>query len=161
MATSLRLVADSAKAAVADSRKAAVEVENRLAPRRPASQVPSIAGLRLSPHGADAILVNISTSGLLAECTVRLKTGSVVAVLFDGAFSPTSVASRVVRCAVSAMGSDGILRYHVGIAFNAPIALDDALEPEPARAEKPRAFAESDAPLPISMPAPASVRNRW
>jgi hypothetical protein len=155
MATALRLVPDSVKVAV--------EVEHRYAPRRLASQVPSIKGLRLSPHGADAVLVNISNSGLLAECTVRLKTGSVVLVLFDGTFSPTSVASRVVRCAVSAMGSDGVLRYHVGIAFDFPMALDDALEPESARADAPHALAESDAPLPVSVStqAPASVRNRW
>ena len=153
MATSLRLVPDNASAAVA--------VENRYAPRLLASQVPSIAGLRLSPHGAGAILVNISGSGLLAECTVRLKTGSAVTVLFEGDFSPASVASRVARCAVSAMGSDGLLRYHIGIAFSALIALDDALAREPARAEKPPAFAESSAPELASTPVPAGVRNRW
>ena len=153
MATALRLVPDSAKAAV--------DVEHRYAPRRLASQLPAIKGLRLSPHGADAILVNISSSGLLAECTVRLKTGSVVLVLFDGTFSPTSVASRVVRCAVSAMGGDGILRYHVGIAFDFPMALDDAVEPESAQADTLHALAESDAPPPVPIPAPSSVRNRW
>jgi hypothetical protein len=153
MATSLRLVPDSAKVAVV--------VEKRCAPRRLASQVPSIAGLRLSPHGADATLVNISGSGLLALCTVRLKSDSVVTVLFDGGFSPTSIASRVARCAVSAMGSDGLLRYHVGIAFNAPIVLDDLPEPESARAEKPRTPAESDEPIPAFTPVPGGVRNRW
>jgi PilZ domain-containing protein len=154
MATALRLVPDSAKASVE-------MVEHRYAPRSLAQQVPSIKALRLSPHGADAILVNISSSGLLAECTVRLKTGSVVAVLFEGTFSPTSVASRVVRCAVSAMGSDGVLRYHVGIAFDFPMPLDHALELESARADTPHTLAESDAPLPVSMPPPPSVRNRW
>ena len=153
MATSLRLVPDSAVAAVA--------VENRYAPRLLASQVPSITSLRLSPHGAGAVLVNISGRGVLAECTVRLKTGSAVTVLFEGDFSPASVAGRVVRCAVSAMGGDGLLRYHIGIAFNAPIALDDALAPEPARAEEPPAFAQSGAPTPASTPVPSGVRNRW
>jgi hypothetical protein len=153
MATSLRLVPDSPSAAVA--------VEHRCAPRLLASQVPSITGLRLSPHGAGAIVVNISGSGLLAECTVRLKTGSAVTVLFEGDFSPASVASRVARCAVSAMGSDGLLRYHIGIAFNASIALDDALAREPARAEKLPAFAESGAAAPVSAPVPSDVRNRW
>jgi len=153
MATALLLVPDSPKVAV--------EVEHRYAPRRLASQMPSIKGLRLSPHGADAILVNISSSGLLAECTVRLKTGSVVLVLFDGTFSPTSVASRVVRCAVSAMGRDGILRYHIGIAFDFPMALDAGLELEPARADTPHTLAGSDATPSVSTPAPVSVRNRW
>jgi hypothetical protein len=153
MATSLRLVPDSPSAAVL--------VEHRCAPRLLASQVPSITGLRLSPHGAGAIVVNISGSGLLAECTVRLKTGSAVTVLFEGDFSPASVASRVARCAVSAMGSDGLLRYHIGIAFNAPIAMDDGLAREAARAEKPPALAESGAPTPASTTIPAGVRNRW
>ena len=162
MATSLRLVPDSSSAAVApDSPSTVGVVENRNAPRLLASQVPSITGLRLSPHGADAILVNISGRGVLAECTVRLKTGSAVTILFEGDFSPSSVASRVARCAVSAMGSDGLLRYHIGIAFNAPIALDDALAREPAQVEKPPAFAESGAPAPASTPVPSAVRNRW
>jgi hypothetical protein len=157
MATSLRLAPDSANAAVA--------VEKRCGPRRLASQVPSIAGLRLSPYGANATLVNISISGLLAECTVGLKTGSQVTVMFDGDFLPASIASQVIRCAVSAMGSDGLLRYQVGIVFNAPIALDDAIEPESVRAderaERARAFDESDVPLPVSTPVPAVVRNHW
>src|SRR6185295_6562997 len=58
-----------------------------VAPRIPASRIPSITGLRLSPHGTDAKLINISTSGLLAECNSRLKVGSTVAVLFEGTFS--------------------------------------------------------------------------
>jgi hypothetical protein len=153
MATSLRLVPDSLSAAVA--------VENRHAPRLLAAQVPSITGLRLSPHGAGANLVNISGRGVLAECTVRLKTGSAVTVLFDGDFTPASVASRVARCAVSAMGSDGLLRYHIGIAFNASIALDEALPLETAGTEKPPAFAESGAAAPVSAPVPSDVRNRW
>ena len=57
---------------------AATGAEKRNAPRYPASEVPSITGLRMSPHGAEASLVNLSTTGLLAECAVRLKTGSTV-----------------------------------------------------------------------------------
>jgi hypothetical protein len=84
-----------------------------------------------------------------------------VTILFEGDFSPASVASRVARCAVSAMGSDGLLRYHIGIAFNAPITLDDALVRESARAEQPPALAESGAPAPAPTPVPSGVRNRW
>lgn len=153
MASSLRLVPDNAKAGA--------RVENRSAPRLSASQVPSIAGLRLSPHGAEAALVNISASGILAECAVRLKPGSKVTVQFDGDFAPASVASRVVRCSVSTMGKDGLLRYHVGIAFNAPIALGEVLESELARAENPSAHAETHVPPPPFTPVPAVVRNRW
>jgi hypothetical protein len=147
MASSLRLVPDSGSAVV---------VEHRFAPRLLASQMPSITGLRLSPHGADASLVNISVNGVLAECTVRLKTGSAVTILFEGDFTPASVASRVTRCAVSAMGGDGLLRYHIGIAFNAPITLEGA----PSGAEQPSAV-ESDPPADATTPGPALLRNRW
>lgn len=133
-------------------------VENRYGLRRLASQVPLIAGLRLSPHGADATLVNISTTGLLAECTVGLRTGSLVTVLFEGGFSPESIVCRVVRCSVSAVGRESVY-YHVGIAFNATMP-DSALEGS-ARAGKPRQFAESDVPPPVSTPVPPVGRNRW
>lgn len=135
--------------------------EKRSAARRPASQVPSITGLRLSPHGAEAKLVDISTSGLLAECTSRLKVGSSVAVLFEGTFSSTSVVGRIARCAVAAMGRDGMLRYHVGISFNKPIVLPD--EPEPPAPQEAVAGANTptEAPAPQPVPVPAAVRNRW
>jgi len=97
--------------------------ENRTAVRFPASAVPSITGLSLSPHGAEAMLVNISTTGLLAECGVRLKTGSTVRVNFEGGFLPRTVEGRVARASVGSMTSNGI-RYHVGIAFDEAIALE-------------------------------------
>jgi hypothetical protein len=103
--------------------------------------------------------VNISTSGLLAECTVGLKTGSLVTVLFQGGFLPESIVCRVVRCAVSAVGRDSLC-YHVGIAFNATIAPNSALE-RSAPAEKPHRFAESDVPPPVSTPVPPVACNRW
>src|SRR5256712_14206071 len=84
-----------------------VPVELRSAPRFAAALVPSITGLRLSPHGIDAKLVNISATGLLAECGMRLKVGSAVALSFEGTFTPASTAARVVRCAVASMSSNG------------------------------------------------------
>jgi hypothetical protein len=131
--------------------------EKRSAPRVPASLVPSITGLRLSPHGAEAKLVDISTTGLLAECTSRLKVGSSVAVLFEGQFTIASIVGRIARCSVAAMGKDGVLRYHVGISFNKPIALD---VPVPAAAAVPSTTA---VPVDVAAaaPAPAVVRNRW
>jgi hypothetical protein len=138
--------------------------EKRSAIRRPASQVPSITGLRLSPHGAEAKLVDISSSGLLAECTSRLKVGSSVAVLFEGTFSSTSVVGRIARCAVAAMGRDGVLRYHVGISFNKPIVLpDDPEVPAAVQESAPGAATASvESPAPQPAPAPvAAVRNRW
>jgi hypothetical protein len=133
--------------------------EKRSAPRRPASHVPSITGLRLSPHGAEAKLVDISLTGLLAECTSRLKVGSSLAVLFEGAFTISSVVGRVARCAVATMGRDGVLRYHVGISFNQPIVLEP--EPEPVVARMAPAETSIDSDVPVSVPAPHALRNRW
>jgi hypothetical protein len=135
--------------------------------RVPASQVPSIKGLRFSPHGADATLVNISTSGLLAECASRLKVGSTVAVLFEGTFTESTAVGRIARCEVSTMGRDGVLRYFIGVDFNKPIDLgfvpapvtsDAAPGPQLAIVKpdlaRPRALAMVPA-------APPPVRNRW
>ena len=133
------------------------------APRVPASQIPSIRGLRLSPHGADAKLVNISTSGLLAECASRLKVGSTVAVLFEGTFAESTVVGRIARCEVSTMGKDGVLRYFIGIDFNKPIDLGLGPAPE-AQPQPVAAMPEPPRPRPVAVPpppAPAMVRNRW
>ena len=89
--------------------------EHSAAPRRPASAVPSIKGLRISPPGFKATLVDISASGLLAEWGVALKIGQAVTVNFEGTFSPQSLGAHVVRSAVASMTSGGI-RYHVGLA---------------------------------------------
>jgi hypothetical protein len=126
-------------------------VENRAAPRFAAALVPSIKGLRLSPHGIDARLVDISTTGLLAECGIRLKVGSAVTLSFGGTFKPSSAEGRVVRCAVAAMGHNGGLVYHVGVAFDAGIALE------------PTGMAKivSQAAPPESAPVRGVVRNRW
>jgi hypothetical protein len=123
--------------------------ENRNAPRRPASAVPSITGLRISPHGVEASLINISVSGVLAECGERLKPGSAVTVVFEGTFVPRTIEGRVARNSVSAMGKDGRLRYHVGISFTKPIDLG----PEEAAPAKP----EPAGPVLV----PPAVRNRW
>jgi hypothetical protein len=128
--------------------------ENRSAPRRPAAAVPSITGLRISPRGVSAVLINISTSGLLAECSERLQTGSKVTVLFDGGFVPPSAEGRVARNSVSSMSPSGRLQYHVGIAFTKPIALEEEPKSEIVEIEP--------AATPAAPPATASiVRNRW
>jgi hypothetical protein len=76
----------------------------------------------------DVTLVNISITGLLAECSERLKPGRAVTISFEGTFEPRTVEARVARCAVSSMGKDGRLRYHVGISFAKPIRLDAVRE---------------------------------
>lgn len=152
---------------------APAEETTEAAPRIPAADVPAIKGLRFSPHGADAKLINISTSGLLAECSSRLKVGSTTAVLFEGAFPEVSVVGRIARCEVSTMGKDGVLRYYVGIDFNKPISLEQfatarTASAAPAQAKSAVPAAEPPRPRPVAVPSPAAasapavvVRNRW
>jgi hypothetical protein len=125
--------------------------------RRPAAEFPSITGLRLSPYGAKAALVDISTTGLLAECSVRLKVGSPVQVLFEGGFAQNPAAGRVARCEVAAMGRDGVLRYHAAVAFDAPIVIDEL-----ATAPTIEPAAEPIPLIPTYQPASRFIaRNRW
>jgi hypothetical protein len=102
--------------------------EHSAAVRRPASAVRSITGLRISPPGFKATLIDISERGLLAEWGLALKVGQTVTVDFEGTFSPQSLGAEVVRTAVAFMTSLGV-RYHVGLAFAAPIAFEE--EPPP------------------------------
>jgi hypothetical protein len=102
----------------------AAGAEQRGAPRHPAASVPAITGLRMAPLGFEATLVNISVTGLLAECPEAVRPGLALTVIFEGTFVPRSMSARVLRSAVASMHADGRLRYHVGIAFSRPIALD-------------------------------------
>jgi hypothetical protein len=111
--------------------------------RRQANEVPQITGIRLLPQGAEASLLNISSSGLLAETADRVPAGSAVEVCFEGSFSPARATGRVVRSQVSFMNADGRLRYQVAIEFDTPIALDDQPAATPAKT------------------TPRDVRNRW
>jgi len=136
--------------------------ENRNAVRHPASAFPTITGLRISPHGADAVLVNMSTTGLLAECGERLQPGSAVTVSFDGTFTPKAIGGRVARSTVASVGGDGRLRYHVGITFTRPIVLNIAAveaSHESGSSNGPTEAAGSEVVKPkLVVPA---VRNRW
>jgi hypothetical protein len=141
-------------------------IEHRCAPRRDAREVPAITGVRLKPHGADAVLVNISSSGILVECSSRIKPGTSVIVVFEGGFQPAQVEGRVARSSVAIMHKNGALGYHTGIAFNRPITLAEpaptetaakAVSPQPAM-ELPRASAAAAAAAAAPVPAPV---NRW
>ena len=124
------------------------ESDLRTAPRLPPSAVPTIKGLRLLPPGADATLINISTSGLLAECQARIKAGSLVTVVFEGGFAPRSISARVIRATVSSLGQRGQLHYHVGLLFAHKIELDqEGAAPALPPVNKP--------------PASPPVKNRW
>jgi hypothetical protein len=125
--------------------------------RQRASRVPEITGVRVTPIGGEAMLVNISASGVLVECGTRVASSTAVTVSFDGTFKPASVNGRVARCVVARIGSDGLIRYHLGIAFNHMIEFDvpeeDSPEPPPATPPLP-----PDAERPAASP---EVRNRW
>lgn len=143
----------SAAPAAPKAAAAADPSENRAEPRHPASAVPAITGLRFKPHGAEAVLINISETGLLAECHERLKPGSAVTAVFEGTFTPSSIDGRVARTVVSAMGKDGRLRYHVGVQFTKRCPLDIPVPPaveEPAAADVPAATASTD-PEPLAV----------
>jgi hypothetical protein len=129
------------------------QVEGRSAPRLLASSVPTIKGVRLSPFGAEATLLNISTTGVLVECTSRLRLGTAVTAVFEGTFSPSSAEGHVARSSVATVSKNGVLRYHIGIAFNNLITLEHV--PAPAE-HQPEAMSQGNA-----TPVPPVVRNRW
>jgi hypothetical protein len=132
--------------------EASPTLDARSAPRLAASLVPSITGVRLSPYGADATLLNISASGVLVECANRLRLGTLLTIVFEGTFSPSSVEGRVARSSVATVDKKGVLRYHVGIAFIKRIVLDVT-----AAADRPQTAPRSEAP----QPGPPAVVNRW
>jgi hypothetical protein len=113
---------------------------------RRALTIADITGLRLGAEGAPAALVNISQTGLLAESALRCRVGTDILVSFDGGFEPATIAARVARCEVAAVGADGLLRYQVAVEFESPLPIED-----------------DDATEEIESPAarPASARNRW
>jgi len=156
--------------------EATVTVEGRSAPRLPASAVPSIKGVRLSPHGTEATLMNISASGILVECVSRLRLGTAVTTVFDGTFSPSTIEGRVARSSVANVSKKGVLQYHIGIAFNKPIVIEAApaaaaiRQPEtpaaPAAPETPGAPGAlgtlgTTAQAPEAAPVLPILSNRW
>ena len=124
--------------------------DRRIAARRLASLVPSITGLRLSPCGGEASLVNISASGALIRCSTRVLPGTALVVVLEGTFSPSSIKSRVARCLVADIDTRGVLWYHVGVVFNNPITLEDT----PVAANRP--VSAPEAPR-----VPTALYNRW
>ena len=149
--------------------EASGRVEARKAPRLPASAVPSIKGVRLSPHGTEATLLNISASGALVECASRIRLGTTVTTIFDGTFSPSTIEGRVARSSVANVSKKGVLQYHIGIAFNSPIAVGApiavgtpiAVEPAPAAANPQPEAAETTSQAVKATPVPPVVSNRW
>ena len=141
-------------------------VEARSAPRIPASAVPTIKGVRLSPHGTEATLLNISASGALVECTSRIRLGTAVTTVFEGTFSPSTIEGRVARSTVANVSKKGVLQYHIGIAFNNRIAVGDPIVVPPAPVVEaapaaPNPQPEAPPQAASAVPAPPIVVNRW
>jgi hypothetical protein len=146
----------------------AVQTERRFEPRFKAADMPSITGVRLSPLGIKAQLVDISTTGVLIECGTRIQPGSNVNVTFEGDPSLPTVGGRIARTTVAALDQSGSLRYHVGIAFSAPIPLKTPAAPAVSVVAAPVAPEPIQGPVveapPVQEPvveAPPVPFNRW
>jgi hypothetical protein len=146
-----------------------LETSGAIEPRFPASAVPSIKGVRLSP-GEAVQLVNISRTGVLVEGRTRFVPGTRVTVVFDGGFTPAQIKGRIVRCQVSSI-HDGSLRYQSGIQFDKkleahPGDLKEAL-PEPGMPAAAGPVAAPPAAVPPAATAkqaataPPQLVNRW
>ena len=144
---------------------AAVQADSRIEPRFPATAVPTITSMRLSP-GDTVELVNISRSGVLVEGHTRFVPGTRITVLFDGGFSPARMKGKVVRCHVSSI-NDGMLRYQSGIQFEnrletnpgeMAVALTALPNPPGGLSTEQAASAGVAA---AAAPVPRRVVNRW
>ena len=132
---------------------------DRVARRYPASAFPAITGVRVTPLGLAARLVNLSATGLLIECAACPPNGSQLNVHFAGTFVPASLQARLVRAEVAGIAADGSLRYHLGLAFtrqiDLPAVAEDSAGPrEESLAAPPVVAAAAAANAPV-------LRNRW
>jgi len=144
---------------------APVQADTPIDPRFPATAVPTIKAVKLSP-GDTVELVNISRSGVLVEGRTRFVPGTRVTVHFDGGFSPPQMKGKIVRCQVSSI-SGGALRYQSGIQFEKrlesnpgemAVALPVLPHPPGALSTVQAATAGGAA---AAAPAPRRVVNRW
>ena len=136
----------------------------RVEPRYSRDAIPAITGIRLSP-GDDAILVNVSASGILVESATRYAPGVTLTIHFDGTLPTRQIKGRVVRCQVSAITRHGALQYQTGLTFERPLELgiaanEPVTEQQPPQTPAPAADAGSKAPTdePAEPPEPF---NRW
>ena len=98
-----------------------IAAKNR-ARRMRASEAGVVRQARLLP-GGDAIILNISNTGLLVETKSRLPVGSAVTVRVQGA-SVMGIEGRIVRSKISAIHRDGSMSYETAIEFERPHSID-------------------------------------
>jgi CheY-like chemotaxis protein len=104
--------------------------DRRRALRKRATEVPTLWGVRL-PWGADARVLDISTSGVLMESPVKLTPGSTVDLHLLGQGTNLCVPSRTVRAEVGDVDPLGV-KYRIGATFSRELdlaGLDRALTP--------------------------------
>jgi hypothetical protein len=100
---------------------AASKAANR-ARRMRASEAGVVRQARLLP-GGDAIILNISNTGLLVENKGRLPVGTTVNVRLEGA-SVMGMEGHIVRSRVAAIHRDGSVSYETAIEFERPQSID-------------------------------------
>jgi CheY-like chemotaxis protein len=92
----------------------------RRAQRWSLSDLPWLSSVKL-PWGQHLRLLNISSSGMLVESSVRLSPGSATSFKISGPELALVVRARVVRCRVSTVDSLGV-KYETAAAFDQPVA---------------------------------------
>lgn len=114
------------------------KITNR-ARRMRASEAGVVRHARLLP-GGDAIILNISNTGLLVENKGRLPVGTTVNVRLEGA-SVMGMEGHIVRSRVAAIHRDGSVSYETAIEFERPQAIDgnDVEEPIVKQRSEPQA----------------------
>jgi len=111
----------------------------RRARRMRASEAGVVRHARLLP-GGDAIILNISNTGLLVENKGRLPVGTTVNVRLEGA-SVMGMEGHIVRSRVAAIHRDGSVSYETAIEFERPQSIDghDVDEAVPKPRSEPEA----------------------
>jgi CheY-like chemotaxis protein len=84
------------------------------------TDLPWLSSVKL-PWGQHLRLLNISSSGMLVESSVRLFPGSATSFKIGGPELALMVPARVVRCRVSTVDSLGVV-YETAAAFEQPVA---------------------------------------
>lgn len=100
---------------------APVERERRSAPRSRAVAEHGIETARVRP-GREALVLNVSTGGILIETMHRLLPGAAIELQLWLADRRTAIRGHVLRSTVASLGRGGIVVYRGAIAFDNPLA---------------------------------------
>ncbi len=102
--------------------KGLVGVERRASRRRPKGECGWVSRARVRP-GLDVTLLDVSSGGALVEGSVRLLPGSRVELQLSSADAARVVAGRVLRCSVSALCGENVIRYTAAVGFDTRLAI--------------------------------------